>query len=509
MKDRRIMMKLKRILSAILAGATVLCTTALPAFAGDAETGSGEPATVAAIRNTAYSTFEEAVTAAKDDDTITLTDNVTVDTQTVINNNITIDLNGNQLVSNYTGNYAFIFKNGGTIKDSANKQGALIATNARAISANGKKLTVSNAVVKVVSNNEKIHAVLAANNGLLLDNSEVIGECPDSYAVCSFADYNTFTIKNSTIKANGIGIYHNGSNTNFKMTVDNSTVTIDKVGEYEVKDTYDAQGIYVSGTKGLHDIKITDSTISGKNGIEVKYANVTLDNATVTSTVTEPSYVQNNNGPATKGFAVVITDNTKGDNNKTVDPRGTIIINSGTYTGLIGLESFKASKEYLAEGAKTDVRISGGTFNQPLEASWCADGYEPADNGDGTYTVKEKSAVKLFDKIAVLRGKEPWLFAGIDKLNYDKAGFKFKIGDGEEFEVLESVVCEEITCNGEPVKASDLGGSYIFGVKLDERFKAAFTAAPFADGQVGTATKFMKYVDDLPGDNGVDPSDWL
>ncbi len=36
----------------------------------------------------------------------------------------------------------------------------------------------------------------------------------------------------------------------------------------------------------------------------------------------------------------------------------------------------------------TDGFISGGTFDQPVEEAYCADGYIPADNGDGTYGVK-------------------------------------------------------------------------------------------------------------------------
>lgn len=155
----------------------------------------------------------------------------------------------------------------------------------------------------------------------------------------------------------------------------------------------------------------------------------------------------------------------------------------------------------FAGDAETVAAIGNTAYSTFEEAVTAAKGE------DDTYTVKEKTDVKLFDKIAVLRGKEPWLFAGIDKLNYDKAGFKFKIGDGEEFEVSESVVCREVKCGNTVVTAEELGGSYIFGVKLvnDEThdFKKAFTAAPFADGQEGTATNFDEYVAPGAGDNGT------
>ena len=64
-----------------------------------------------------------------------------------------------------------------------------------------------------------------------------------------------------------------------------------------------------------------------------------MNNCTAIATVTSDnaSYVQNNNGATTNGFAVVSTDNTVG--NQVPHPEGTITINGGSYTGLIGLNS--------------------------------------------------------------------------------------------------------------------------------------------------------------------------
>lgn len=155
----------------------------------------------------------------------------------------------------------------------------------------------------------------------------------------------------------------------------------------------------------------------------------------------------------------------------------------------------------FAGDAETVAAIGNTAYSTFEEAVTAAKGE------DDTYTVKEKTDVKLFDKIAVLRGKEPWLFASIDTLNYTDAGFEFSIDGGEKFKVSESIVCQEVTCGNTVVTAEELGGKYIFGVKLvnDEAhdFKKAFTAAPFADKKVGTATKFDKYVAPSAGDSGT------
>ena len=89
-------MKIKRILSAFLAGAVVLGSMAIPAFA-DETTGTTETTKVAKVGSTEYATLQEAVNAAANstDNTVKLLSNasgdgvVTKDGQTVI-----IDLSG-------------------------------------------------------------------------------------------------------------------------------------------------------------------------------------------------------------------------------------------------------------------------------------------------------------------------------------------------------------------------------------------------------------------------------
>ena len=89
----------------------------------------------------------------------------------------------------------------------------------------------------------------------------------------------------------------------------------------------------------------------------VKYTDLTLNNCTAVATVSaeNASYVQNNNGATTNGFAVVSTDNTI--NNQTPKPEGTITINGGSYTGLIGLHSLPGINENFPGFADTTYVI--------------------------------------------------------------------------------------------------------------------------------------------------------
>lgn len=64
-------MKIKRILSAFLAGAVVPGSMAIPAFA-DETTGTTETTKVAKVGDTQYATLQEAVAAAGKGDTVTL-----------------------------------------------------------------------------------------------------------------------------------------------------------------------------------------------------------------------------------------------------------------------------------------------------------------------------------------------------------------------------------------------------------------------------------------------------
>ena len=367
----------------------------IPVKNSDGTYGVKEGKFVAEVGSTGYETFDEAIAAANASTksaTIYLRENITVDHQLVIGNAkgkaITLNLQNFTLNSTYAmdsasgeARYALVNKTPLTIKN-----GTFAAGEARAIGAYGA-LTLNGATVtQTLTGGHACVAFCADDKSYTIKNSTIDG----AYAVCNFADNSTINITGSTLTGTGNTLYHNGSNYGLKLTVKDTTIT-----------SSGSCGVYISGSTsaqsnadnqngagGYQKATFTGCTISGAiNGAEVKYTDLTLDSCTVSTTAKGASYNQDNNGPAGFGFAVVSTDNAM--NNVTPKPEGTIIIKgTGKYTGPVGLGSLKSVKETYADFADETIKISDGTFTTEVPAAYCADGYIPTQNEDGTYGVK-------------------------------------------------------------------------------------------------------------------------
>ena len=368
----------------------------IPVKNADGTYGVKEGKFVAEVGSTGYETFDEAIAAANASTksaTIYLRENITVDHQLVINNvnskAITLNLQGFTLTSTYAinaanknGSYALVNQTTLTVRN-----GTFAAGQARAIGALAA-LTLNGATVtQQLTGGHACVAFCADGKSYTIKNSTIEG----AYAVCSFANNATIAITGSTLTGTGNTLYHNGSNYGLKLTVKDTTIT-----------SSGSCGVYISGSTsaqsnagnqngagGYQQATFTGCTISGAlNGVEVKYTDLTLDGCTVSTTAKDASYKQDNNGPAGSGFAVVSTDNAM--NNVTPKPEGTIIIKgTGKYTGPVGLGSLKSVKETYADFADETIKISGGTFTTEVPAAYCADGFIPTQNADGTYGVKE------------------------------------------------------------------------------------------------------------------------
>jgi len=371
----------------------------IPTKNADGTYGVKEGKYVAKVGSTGYETLDEAIAAANkssNSKTIKLLENLTVDHQIVINNvkdkAITLDLGGKTLTSTLDFNgYSLRTETKVTIKNGTYKG----TGTARGIGAyadfvlDGVTVDVAGLVGVACSTGGKTYAI---------KNSVVKA----GYAVCNFADNATITISDSTLTGTGNVLYHNGSNYGLKLTVTNSTI----IGTSD-----DCCGVYISGSTsaqansenqngagGYQQATFTKCTISGTNGIEVKYTDLTLDGCTVISTSNvAPSYTQNNNGPAASGFAVVSTDNATQGN--TPKPEGTIIVKGeGKYTGPVGLGSLESVKTSYAGFNDETIKVSDGTFSSAVPEEYCAEGFIPTQNEDGTYGVKAgKYVAKIGD----------------------------------------------------------------------------------------------------------------
>ena len=303
---------------------------------------------VCEIAGVQYYTLAEAVAAVPTDGTqttITMIDNETVNVSgyaivVAQNQNIVLDLNGYQVVGVCDeASASSLIRNIGTltIKDSSD-------TNADG-TGNGK-LTYNPSVSWTYSEADPggYASDLIRNEGTLVVESGCLenkGTGSATYAIDSFTAGN-ITInggKIDTAKSSAIRLFYNNGGS---LTVNDGVI-----GHYTSDDDCSYMGIQLQAG--------TNATVSVNGGV--------ID-----------------------GYWALYASNTG----------GAINISGGTY-GFVGFGSAVPSNiisitdgtiyEVYVYGSQTGF-ISGGTFAEPVDEAFCAEGYIPTDNGDGTYGVK-------------------------------------------------------------------------------------------------------------------------
>lgn len=409
-----------------------------------------------------YATLASALAAAKDGETVKLLADVTVAGQLVAEKALTLDLGGKTVTSTYAipaslssgeGRYALLTKAPVTVKN-----GTFAAGQARALGAYAN-LTLTDAIVtSELTGGHCCVAFCAAGGTYTVANVTIKGD----YAIANFAHNATIAITGSALEGSGCGLYHNGSNYGLKLTV--SDTTINGAIDQAIGEGKDPSGVYLSGSldvlanaenqngaKGRHQATFTRCTIKGNTGVEVKYTDLTLEDCTVVATTKEPSYTQNNNGMAALGFAVVSTDNATG--NATPKPEGTITITGadGSYTGLVGLGSLDSVKTGFADFEDAHYAVSGGTFSTAVLPEYCAAGFIPTANDDGTYGVKAGAYVAAIGT------------TGYETLEAALAAAQ----DGETVKLLADVT-ESVTIAADRTLTLDLNGKTLSAGKASE-----------------------------------------
>ena len=342
---------------------------------------------VAKIKDACYASLEEAVANVKANQTIKLFDDVQLSDKLTISKAITLDLNGHTVTNSYSGNdYSLSAEKTITIQNGTYKS---TSASARGMAVWGKS-TIKNLTIESAGLVGLAYSSKTLGTGYKHTADKLTVSA--GYAIADFADNSDITITNSNITGRSCGLYHNGSYYGLKLKITDSTI----VGGSGIpaESNYDMTGIYISGSSatvtkgGMQNVTLTNCVVNGGTGIEVKYTDLTLDSCTVTATSTKVEYVQNNNGAATHGFAVASTDNTRVEN-VTPKPEGTVtIIGDGKYTGPVGLASLASVMEKYSDLNDETISISGGAFTTAVPEDYCADGFIPTQNEDGSYGVK-------------------------------------------------------------------------------------------------------------------------
>ena len=212
------------------------------------------------------------------------------------------------------------------------------------------------------------------------------------YATITIAKDATATVKNGSV-AGGTSYYNiqnNGTATFEGLTAtagNNGSSMIDNYGTLTI-----TSGEY---TGGLDTIKnepnakltvdggtftLTKGTSKGFTGVIFNYGELTINDGT---------FIQSDKS-APYGQAQVIHTDKSGSNAPST------VIKGGTFKNLCTRSTAWTVRATNAAAGAT--KVSGGSFNTKIQETYCADGFIPTKNADGTYGVKEVKYVATTGK---------------------------------------------------------------------------------------------------------------
>lgn len=304
---------------------------------------------VAQIGSKKYETLADAIRLAAKGKTITLLDNVTENVEIAANKNLTLDLNGFTL-NGGTGTAKAALYNLGTItiQDSSAAKTGTIKRDDAGIEGETSYYVIRNQGTMTIESGNVIN-----NSGYRKVNST--GSMVGSSLICNgdCDEGGTLTIKGGTFTQNNFIAIKNGVLGVLKVT--GGTITSNH-----------------SAIQNWFEADITGGKITGQ-----LWTNAWEEGKSVGKTTI--------GGDATFAGEIVM------DITGSVAP--TLAINGGN----LNVTRWRITNAAANAGAKPAV--SGGTFSSAVKEEYCATGYIPKDNGDGTYGVKEGVYVAKVDNV--------------------------------------------------------------------------------------------------------------
>ena len=417
----------------------------------------------------AYTGHYDAIAAAKDGEkVILLSDRKNFVTNT-IDANITIDLNGKTLS---VGNNNPFFRTNGEVtiqNGTIDSQDACVIVNAY------NKLTLKNVKITGVTGNDGKNLVNVCRNAEVTIDKDTVLTASGSNGAAVFigqdadAKY-TLNVYGKVIReSKSFAISGNGS---YK-----GTTTINIYDGAEVKSA--SVAIYQPQAGAIN---VYGGLVEGYCAIGIKSGTLNISGGTVRGTANDHVLDDSNSTSGTiiyDGSAIIVDSRSTGyAGNVNINVTGGTVesrystaireigeqdkpnmtqltklnITGGSVRGASQQLGNVTNDVLVRDISSSNVSVSGGTFNHAVPETYCADGFVPAVNKDGTYTVAEKAENPFGKSFSVVNkpvmtqnGVDYYtvvVYSGIDSLNYKKAGFAYRM--------------EATKKNNETVKAQDV-----------------------------------------------------
>ncbi len=432
-------------------------------------------AAVASVGKTTYPSLEAAFAKAATGDTITLLANAKVYSRININNGkkLTLDL-GNFNIDNEHSDRLFYVKDG--------------------------ELTVTGQGT-VTNNNNDVFVVCGNSNATTwattaIDSVLTIGE---KVKVVSGGDCCIFWQGNGAVA----NVYGDLISSGIYATIQGNGSLDDKTNNGgTVLNIFPGASVKATATTIYHPqsgtVNVTGGTIDSAEGCGIEMRDGTLiisGDAAVISHADKYESDPNGSGATTVGAAVAIA--MYGNGNRV----GVLNISGGTFKGVKALSYANPNKVVNPD---VTINVTGGTFSTDItdaltnaEVKSNIKEYAVAANADGTYGVKARD--EKFEKVAAVQrntNNTLTFLAGINYLDYEKAGFRVTVGNNTK-EVSTGTVYTKLDNNGKTsVSVDDFKTNYFFAADFEvlDTSITELTITPFAkllNGKeiTGTETK--------------------
>lgn len=376
----------------------------IPTKNADGTYGVKEGKYVAKIGSTKYETFEDAVKKAASGKTITLLDDISLSSTVTVNKKVTIDLNQKTL----TGTDRYILNIGANGNVTIMNGSINVSDSGSAITAYGTlalndvDITGKATDYSLLYVNQNANVTIDKDTTITATDATSSAPYPTIFISGQDSDGNTYdptlNIYGTVSAAKAPAIQGNGTDrgTSHINIYDGALIKSNKLAIYLPQ---------------ICDVNITGGTVTGYCGIGIKSGTLNVSGGTVQGVANDNvigDQHSQTNGISYDGSAIMIdsyigyagnvtiniSDNAKieslhstaireigNDNSQT--NMVALNITGGKITGADGSDAV-----LVRETTAPTVAISGGTFTTAVPEDYCADGFIPTQNEDGTYGVK-------------------------------------------------------------------------------------------------------------------------
>ena len=147
------------------------------------------------------------------------------------------------------------------------------------------------------------------------------------------------------------------------------------------------------------DLFLNGGTLNSANTYAIEnWKRATVKGGTVNGAVSSWTYPGGSNSELTISGGTINGDVTSVNYGNATDKKATVSVTGGTIKGELDTRSYDPATGKLTsinDAAKATIEVSGGTFTNTVPADYCAEGFIPTKNADGTFGVEKTEKVYL------------------------------------------------------------------------------------------------------------------